>query len=136
MKLNLIIKPLLILFSFTVLIACGNTKSKHPIATFSVEAVTNKDYRIKGGNLTEKKNPTLILKRGETYEFVIKSFGHPFYIKTEKVSGKDKTYDKGLTKNGIDEGTILFRVPTDAPNLLYYVCKYHKMMSGEIKVVD
>lgn len=118
------------------IVCCEDKKSKEPIATYTVDAVTNKDYEIEGTDLVKAENPSLTLKRGETYKFVVKASGHPFFIKTEKVTGKVSTYDKGVTNNGANEDTLLFSVPKDAPDLLYYVCQYHKLMSGELKIVD
>ncbi|GEM_PF-5875126 len=127
---------LAILLSSMVIISCGK-KGKAPIATYTVDAVTNKEYEIEGSGLEKSENPTLILKRGETYEFIVKAYGHPFYIKTEKVTGKERAYDDGVTNNGAQDETVLvFTVPKDAPDVLYYVCKFHKMMSGELKIVD
>jgi len=128
---------LAIFFSLALfLVSCGDKKSKEPIATYTVDAVTNKDYEIEGSGLTKAENPTLTLKRGETYKFDVIASGHPFFIKTEKVSGKISTYDEGVTNNGANEDILLFSVPKDAPDLLYYVCQYHKLMSGELKIVD
>ncbi|MGC6432172.1 MAG: hypothetical protein ACON5F_14095 [Jejuia sp.] len=128
---------LAILLSSMVIISCGEKKSKAPIATYTVDAVTNKEYEIEGSGLEKSENPTLTLRRGETYEFVVKAYGHPFYIKTEKVPGKEKAYDEGVTNNGAQDETILvFTVPKNAPDVLYYVCKFHKMMSGELRIVD
>ena len=124
----------IVILSITTLFnSCGD---KPPIATYTVDAVTNKDYEFSGGGYSGDENPTVTLKRGETYEFIIKASGHPFYIKTEKVTGKVSAYDKGVTNNGADEATILFSVPNSAPDILYYVCQYHKMMSGEFKIID
>lgn len=119
-----------------IIICCGEKKSKEPIAIYTVDAVTNKDYEIKGTGLTKSENPTLTLKRGETYKFIVKAYGHPFYIKTEKITGKISAYNEGVTNNGANEDTLMFSVPNDAPDLLYYVCQYHKLMSGELKIVD
>ena len=121
--------------SFTsVILSCGERK-KRPIATYTIDAVTNKDYELTGADFVKAGNPTLTLRRGETYEFIVKAYGHPFYIKTEKVTGKVNTFDDGVTNNGASEAVLLFTVPKDAPDLLYYVCQYHKMMSGELKFV-
>ena len=128
---------LLFLVSITIVIlSCGDKKIKKPFATYTVDAVTNKEYEITGANLIKSENPTLTLKRGETYEFIVKAYGHPFYIKTEKTSGKVNTFDKGVINNGANETILMFSIPKDAPDLLYYVCQYHKMMSGEIKIID
>lgn len=113
--------------------ACGN---KEPIATFTVDAKTNKYYTITSKNITDNQNPTLTLKRGETYKFDVVVYNHPFYIKTQKTVGKSSTYDEGVTNNGANESVLLFSVPKNAPSTLYYVCQYHKMMSGELKIID
>jgi len=137
MKPNFKLFTLTIFFSFTfIIICCDDKKSKEPIATYTVDAVTNKDYEIEGSGLAKAENPTLTLKRGETYKFIVKASGHPFFIKTEKVTGKISAYDEGVTNNGANEDTLMFSVPKGAPDLLYYVCQYHKMMSGELKIVD
>lgn len=128
------ISLLAILFSLS-LTSCGS-KNTEPAAIFTVDAVTNKDYTIEGGGISKSKNPTLTLKRGETYQFDVKAYGHPFFIKTEKTRGKENAYNNGVINNGANESVLTFAVPKDAPNTLYYVCKYHKMMSGEIKIID
>lgn len=106
------------------------------MAIYTVDALTNKEYVIEATNFPKAENPTLTLKRGETYKFIVKAFGHPFFIKTERTQGTISTYDDGVTNNGANDAELLFSVPKDAPDLLYYVCKYHKMMSGELKIID
>ena len=125
-----------ILFLTLLMSSCNDKKSKEPIATYIVDAVTNKDYEIQGTGLEKSENPKLTLKRGETYKFIIKASGHPFFIKTEKITGKISTYNKGITNNGANEDTLIFSVPKDAPNSLYYVCQYHKLMSGDLEIID
>ena len=39
-----------------------------------------------------------------------------------------------MTNNGIENGTIIFEVPYNAPDNLYYVCQYHPSMAGSITV--
>lgn len=138
MKQKFKIATALILFTATLLIGCGDKKSKTATiaTTYTVDAYTNHEYEFNSAELVKATNPNLTLKRGETYEFVIETYDHPFYIKTAQVSGKENAYDDGVTNNGAREGSILFTVPKDAPSVLYYVCKYHKMMSGELKIVD
>jgi len=119
----------------SLLVGCGE-KQASVLATYTVSAVTNKDYRVESTDLPKSKNPTLTLKRGATYEFVIEAFGHPMLIKTEKTIAKVNSYNTGVTNNGADEGIITFTVPDNAPDLLFYVCEYHAMMGGEIKIID
>lgn len=127
---------LIIVLSFSLIFSCTDKKSKTPIAIYTVDAVTNKEYEIEGGGLAKAENPTLTLKRGETYKFIIQASGHPFYVKTEKVTGKVSAYNDGVINNGASLDTLLFAVPKNAPDLLYYVCQYHKLMSGEFKILD
>lgn len=123
--------------SFLLISSCKEKKSKPPIAIYIVDAVTNKDYEIEGTDLKKSENPSLTLKRGETYEFIVNAYDHPFYIKTEKVEGKNKAYNKGVSNNGAQDGAkLIFSVPMDAPDVLYYVCRYHKMMAGELNIID
>jgi hypothetical protein len=91
------------------------------------------------------QDPTLTLKRGEMYTFSINNLKieratplqlQPFYIKTERVAGTSKQYNKGVTNNGISFGTITFIVPFDAPNTLYYVNANNVSASGVFNVVD
>jgi hypothetical protein len=78
-------------------------------------------------------NPTLYLKKGYTYSFTVAASGHPFYIKTLRTSGTADSYNTGVTNNGTDGGTVIFAVPTNAPDILYYVCANHAgAMSGTI----
>ena len=64
--------------------------------------------------------------------------GHPLHIQT--VSGQydsSNLYTTGITVvGGRETGTITFSVPSDAPDLLYYVCENHPAMNGQIIISD
>ena len=86
-------------------------------------------------------NPTLTLYRGNTYNFVLNSAGHPFYIMTEPfrtgiaVDGSTSViYTNGVTGNGTGLGTVSFTVPTNAPDVLYYQCGNHSAMHGILQI--
>jgi len=81
-------------------------------------------------------NPNIDVKRGLTYAFNISSAGHPFWIKTNVNTGTGNAYSTGITNNGIDNGTLTFTVPFDAPSVLYYVCQFHDSMVGVINCLD
>jgi hypothetical protein len=86
-------------------------------------------YTINGAN-----NPTLSFIRGHRYVINVNAASHPFWIQT--VSGAysaGNVYNTGVTNNGTDNGTIIFEVPFDAPNL-FYVCQAHAVMAGSILV--
>ena len=78
-------------------------------------------------------NGDISLIRGNTYNLVINATGHPFWIQT--VPGgysSNNIYSSGITNNGTESGTITFVVPNDAPNTLYYACRFHSSMQGRI----
>tara|TARA_R100001509_G_C4882567_1_gene220619 strand:+ start:2837 stop:4657 length:1821 start_codon:yes stop_codon:yes gene_type:complete len=94
-------------------------------------------YTFTGKGLTGAVNdPTLTLSRGHTYIFENRSGGHPFYIKTSIANGgTNDAYNTGVTNNGGGNGTeIVFTVPHDAPDLLYYQCSSHSSMAGQLKI--
>ena len=97
------------------------------------------DYTFTGPGLSGAVNdPTLTLSRGHTYVFENRnsSGAHPFYIKTSIANGgTNDAYNTGVTNNGGAGGTeIVFTVPHDAPDLLYYQCSSHINMAGQLKI--
>ena len=101
--------------------------------TYTLGAVSTDHYTFTGEGLTGAVNdPTLYLTRGKTYRFVNgnSSGAHPFRIQsTTGTSGTE--YNTGVTNNGGAGGsTIVFEVPHDAPDVLYYQCTAHANMNG------
>lgn len=81
-------------------------------------------------------NPTLYLRRGDTYKFVLSVSGHPFYIKTVgNVSGTANQYSVGVTGQGNVTDPLYFAVPMEAPATLYYQCSVHSNMFGTINII-
>ena len=94
-------------------------------------------YTFTGKGLNGAVNdPTLTLSRGHTYIFENRSGGHPFYIKTSIANGgTNDAYNTGVTNNGVGNGTeIVFTVPHDAPDTLYYQCSSHSSMAGQLNI--
>jgi len=87
-------------------------------------------------DFTEVENPELELIRGNTYEFNVNSPGHPFIIKSVQGNGTGNAFNSGVTNNGIANGTIIFTVPDDAPDTLFYNCEFHGSMTGTITIID
>jgi len=108
----------------------GNVGSVYD-AIFSVGNIGSSAYTING-----IANSTLNLVRGGSYQFNINSPGHPFYIKTANVTGTGSQYNNGVSGNGTSNGTIIFNVPLNAPDVLYYVCEFHASMNGTIVIDD
>jgi len=86
------------------------------------------------GFTVARDNPTLYLTKGKNYRFSVNASGHPFFIKTVNSTGVGNSYNDGVVNNGVAVGIITFKVPYDAPDILYYNCQYHSSMNGEIRV--
>lgn len=97
--------------------------------TFKVTAPNSKVYVIDG-----EENPTLELERGKSYVFELDASGHPFMIKNEKTGGEGDQYNDGVTNNGAEMGMVEITVSADAPDELYYICSYHPLMCGILKI--
>ena len=82
---------------------------------------------------TAADDPTLYLRRGETYYFVINASGHPFEIR----DSTNQIYNTGVTNNTTAVGTIIWKVPMSASAVNYkYVCTAHaNNMQGSITIV-
>ena len=107
--------------------------------TFKVDktASTTSNYYIDGAS-----DPTLILARGKTYTFEMSGSGHPFYLKsTSSTSGTSNEYTSGVVRNGSsnssnDGDSLVFTVPLNAPNTLWYQCSSHSGMLGQLTIKD
>ena len=110
-------------------------------------SVTEVDVTLLNGqsygftNYPEVANPAITLYRGNTYKFNINLSGHPFYIMTEPSAGgvavDDSTsvvYNESVENNGTENGTLIFTVPSDAPDVLYYQCGTNQAMHGTINI--
>jgi len=84
-------------------------------------------------------NLSLTLQRGVTYVFQINESSfpfHPFYIKTAFTIGPGDVYASGVTGNGSTGGNLIFSVPMNAPDVLYYHCGNHAPMGGTLTIVN
>ena len=102
--------------------------------TYTLGADGSNHYTFTGEGLTGAVNdPTLYLTRGKTYRFVNgnSAGAHPFRIQTTVNGSAGTEYNTGVTNNGGAGGsTIVFEVPHDAPDVLYYQCTSHNAMGG------
>jgi hypothetical protein len=97
--------------------------------TFTVGNSGTSDYVINGSN-----DPALTLYRGRTYTFNVNAPGHPFWIKTNQTTGTGGAFTGGITGNGTSSGALVFAVPTNAPNPLFYNCQFHATMTGVLNI--
>ena len=106
--------------------------------TYTLGADGSNHYTFTGEGLTGAVNdPTLYLTRGKTYRFVNgnSAGAHPFRIQTTVNGSAGTEYNTGVTNNGGAGGsTIVFEVPHDAPDVLYYQCTSHGAMGGILYV--
>ena len=106
-----------------------------PVSQFVVTAPTSSAYLFEGAGFPSisGNNPTLYLKKGQTYYFRNTSSGHPFEI---RVSAGGSAYNTGVTANNASgpSGVIIFHVPMDAPATLVYQCSSHSAMVGDINI--
>ena len=101
---------------------------------FSVTVSSGKYY------LNGSSNPSLKLKRGYIYYFDATDSStntHPLLLSSSSSGGNTSgEYTNGVTNSQTENGTLTFQVPWDAPSTLYYVCKNHNGMGGEITISD
>ena len=102
------------------------------ISTFSITNNGNQEYVFTPDGATG--NPYVVLYRGATYRFEVNAPGHPFYIKNARTTGTSDQYSSGVVNNGAESGTVVFTVPIDAPDLLYYACGNHQEMQGILEI--
>ena len=113
-------------------------QSNTPVSMFTVTAPDSSRYQFDGAGFpagTSGDNPTIFLKKGQTYYFRNTSGGHPFRI--QSTTGTSGTvYNDGVTDNNASgpTGVVVFHVPMDAPGTLYYQCTSHTAMVGTITI--
>jgi hypothetical protein len=107
------------------------------ISTFNI------DLQVEGSNnqlvftpdgLTP--NPVIKLYRGQTYTFNITSLGNPISIRLVRSLQSLDKYNKGVSQQSVDSGTIIFKVPLDAPNILYYQSDRELNLGGAFEILS
>jgi hypothetical protein len=103
---------------------------KPVVHVFTVVNVGTNDWAIDAAadyNSGTNADPTLVLYRGFTYQFNITASNHPFRI---AIANGGAQYNVGVSGNDVENGTITWTVPMDAPNNLFYYCTNHAAMNG------
>lgn len=111
-----------------------------PTVTYTV---THGSGAYQFGNVAnDEANPNLgPFYRGGTYTFNVNASGHPFYLTTDNgsnfASGSyNNEYTAGVTGSRTQNGQLVFTVPENAPDTLYYQCGNHSSMRGSITIKD
>ena len=90
-------------------------------------------YVFQGPGFTgSASDPNIYLVRGQKYKFTNNMGAHPFRIQTTVNGAAGTQYNNGVTNNDVSNGTLIFDVPMEAPNVLYYQCTAHANMGGAI----
>lgn len=80
---------------------------------------------------------TLELVRGKTYTFNIDTgVMHDFYLARKPVGWGKSALTEGVQGNYTYKGVVTFKPTADTPDVVYYVCRNHKFMGGEIRIVN
>jgi hypothetical protein len=79
----------------------------------------------------------LVLVRGKTYTFNIDTPAmHDFYITNDPSGAGPGALTKGVTGNFTYKGVVTFKPTAETPDLVYYNCRNHQFMGGEIHIVN
>ena len=123
--------------SFTVPSSITPPTLTAPTITYTVGTTTGA-YVFSGTQMGN--NPEIgPLRRGGTYTFDLTATGHPFYLTTDNgtnyVAGSYVgEYTTGVTGSRNQTGQLVFTVPANAPDTLYYQCGVHSAMRGTIQI--
>ena len=112
-------------------------QQRNAISSYSVKLQSegaNNQYVFTPDGLTA--NPVLKLYRGQTYRFEIDSVSNPFSIKTARTTSASDIYSIGVTNNSIETGTIIFKIPPNSPNVLYYQSETDINLGGVFQIYD
>jgi len=92
-------------------------------------------YTFTGPGLNGTVNdPALTLVRGQKYIFHNRSSGHPFRIQSTPNGSTGVAYTGVTNQDGAAPTDIIFDVPHDAPNTLFYQCTAHPDMGGVLHI--
>lgn len=101
--------------------------------TYSVVANGASSYTFSGDATGD--NPTLNVVEGDILTFNVDSTNHPFWIKTEPVTGTGSGVTTGsITGNGTETGTVIWDTTGVSPGTYFYICQFHSSMHGQIVV--
>lgn len=79
----------------------------------------------------------LVLVRGKTYTFNVDTgVMHDFYLSTKPIGWGMATLTNGVKGNFTYKGVVTFTPTAETPDIVYYACRDHKFMGGEIHIVN
>ena len=112
---------------------CTAYEFRGAIAGWEIGNDGSDHYSFKGPGFDggTRFDPDIHLVRGQRYIFHNRSSGHPFRIQSTVNGSAGTQYNTGVINNdGAAPTDIVFDVPQDAPDILYYQCTAHPNMGG------
>ena len=107
------------------------------VSTYTIDLQTEgSNYQIVFTPDGLTPNPTIKLYRGQTYIFNVNSPGNPITIKLKRSLNILDQYTNGVVSQGIETGTITFKVPVDAPDILYYQSSRDLTIGGVFEILS
>jgi len=109
-------------------------QGKEVVSTFTVtkkDNVDNFSYVFSPDGITD--NPDIQLIRGQTYTFEIDAPDMPMTIRTQRPGTSEFSYTDGVTQT---ETGFTFKVPENAPEVLFYVNENDINASGVFKIIN
>ena len=104
--------------------------------TLAVGNISASDYTFTGHDrnsaYTNKSDPTLTFKKGDTIILNVSASGHPLWIKTVQGTTSANAVTADITGNGAQNGTITWDTTNAFTGTYYYNCEYHGGMTGMI----
>jgi len=122
-----------------IALASGNAGLDKGIYTseWNLGANGNNHYTFTGPGFSGGENdPLITLVRGQQYKFTNTMNLHPFRVQTTPSGSVGPQYNAGITNNDVLNGTLIWNVQFDAPNILYYQCTTHNDMGGPFYILD
>lgn len=128
--------------------AAADNAAQAPVQTSEYDftvGVTSKDHSHPhydegsklGFVINGAQGRTLVLVRGKTYKFnVLTTPMHDFYVSKEPMGWGTSALTEGVTGNFTFKGIITFKPTAETPDIVYYACRNHKYMGGEIHIVN
>jgi hypothetical protein len=106
-------------------------------STYNISMVDDSGtYSYIFGTTNAVRNPDITLYRGQTYVFNIDTPNNPFCIKDSRMMDIDDSFNSGLSANKLDNGTIIFKVGRNTPDLLYYSSSTNPNIGGIFKIFN
>jgi hypothetical protein len=81
-------------------------------------------------------NPLIKLFRGQTYTFNINSPSNPISIRTKRSLDALDKYNTGINHQSVETGAMVFKVPLNAPNILYYQSDRDVSLGGAFEILS